>query len=91
MKTKILLVDDEIRILQTFARTLRLEGYAVLTAEDGEEGLTLLSWPKIPSVSLDNSDERESECRRLFVAKKSAREVAKTSRFRRFDASLGSI
>jgi hypothetical protein len=48
-----------------------------------------LSWPKIPSVAPDSSDERESECRRLFVVKKSAREVARISRFRQFDASFG--
>ena len=42
-----------------------------------------LSWPKTPSVPPDSCDERESECRRLFVVKKSAREVARTSRYRR--------
>jgi hypothetical protein len=36
---------------------------------------SFLSWPKIPSVGPDGYHERESEGRRLFVVKKSAREV----------------
>ena len=39
MDTKILLIDDEARIRQTFARNLKRAGYGVITAEDGPSGL----------------------------------------------------
>ncbi len=53
METKILLIDDEARILQTFARTLRLAGYAVTTAEGGQEGLALYQQEQPDIVLLD--------------------------------------
>lgn len=43
MNEKILIVDDDERILQTFGRHLRLKGYTVLTATNGIEGLELFS------------------------------------------------
>ncbi len=39
----LLLVDDEINILNALKRTLRRDGYTILTANSGEEGLTLLT------------------------------------------------
>ncbi|MFH2137500.1 MAG: response regulator [Candidatus Omnitrophota bacterium] len=36
---KILLIDDEIDILKTVGARLKVCGYEVITAEDGEEGL----------------------------------------------------
>ena len=36
---KILVVEDEVRLLRNLAKALREEGYAVDTATDGEEGL----------------------------------------------------
>ena len=51
--------------------------------------IVLVSWPKIPSVPLDGYHERESEGRRLFVVKKSARQVVRTSCFRQFEANFG--
>lgn len=39
----VLLVDDEPNILAALKRTLRREGYDVLTADSGEEGLALLA------------------------------------------------
>jgi two-component system OmpR family response regulator len=36
---RILVVEDEVDLLASLAKTLREEGYAVDTAEDGEEGL----------------------------------------------------
>ena len=39
----ILIVDDEVRILTALRRTLRREGYEILTAETTAEALTLLS------------------------------------------------
>jgi two-component system response regulator PrrA len=35
----ILIVDDDIGVMQTFARMLKLEGYKVLTAMNAESGL----------------------------------------------------
>ncbi len=37
----ILLVDDEPSVLKTISRRLKHEGYAVVTADSGEEGLRL--------------------------------------------------
>jgi len=39
MDKKILVIDDDPRILQTFARYLQRSGYEVLMAEDGTEGV----------------------------------------------------
>ena len=36
---RILIVEDEVRLLRNLAKALREEGYAVDTAEDGEDGL----------------------------------------------------
>jgi PAS domain S-box-containing protein len=47
--TKILLVDDEARILHTFARTLRMAGYTVITAASGQEGMELY-WQEAPDI-----------------------------------------
>ena len=41
MRHTILVVDDDPRILQTFARNLEAAGYTVLTAPDGEEALQI--------------------------------------------------
>lgn len=38
----ILVVDDEINIINALKRTLRRDGYTILTANSGEEGLALL-------------------------------------------------
>lgn len=43
MNEKVLIVDDDERILQTFGRHLRLKGYTVLTAAGGGEALALFS------------------------------------------------
>lgn len=43
MNEKVLIVDDDERILQTFGRHLRLKGYTVLTAASGSEALVLFS------------------------------------------------
>lgn len=39
---RILVVDDEAQIRTMLTQMLELEGYTVLTAENGEEGLTLV-------------------------------------------------
>jgi PAS domain S-box-containing protein len=41
MREKILVVDDDERLLQAFARNLRLEGYTVLVASGGQEALQI--------------------------------------------------
>src|SRR5574343_1071311 len=42
-ETTVLLVDDEPAILSALRRLLRPDGYNILTAESGREGLELLS------------------------------------------------
>jgi PAS domain S-box-containing protein len=53
VNTKVLLVDDDARILHTFARTLKLAGYSVVTAECGVEGLALYHRERPDIVLLD--------------------------------------
>jgi PAS domain S-box-containing protein len=53
VETKILLIDDEVRILHTFARTLRLAGYTVITAAGGQEGLAFYHQEEPDVVLLD--------------------------------------
>lgn len=52
----ILCVDDEVNILQSLKRLLRKEGYAILTANSGEEGLEVLK--QNPQVQVVISDQR---------------------------------
>lgn len=54
-KHKILLVDDEQNILNSLQRLLRKEGYEILLASSGKEGIEIL---KKHSVSLIVSDQR---------------------------------
>jgi two-component system alkaline phosphatase synthesis response regulator PhoP len=51
--TTILVVEDESTLLETLAFNLGEEGYEVLTAEDGEEALTLIRSEKPDLVVLD--------------------------------------
>ncbi len=53
MKTRILLIDDDKRILETFSRTLKLAGYTVLTAQDGEKGLAVYHQEQPDMIILD--------------------------------------
>jgi DNA-binding response OmpR family regulator len=41
-KTKILVADDELKLLRLVTRNLELEGYATLAATDGQEALQLI-------------------------------------------------
>jgi response regulator RpfG family c-di-GMP phosphodiesterase len=52
----VLCVDDEANILQALKRLLRKEGYAILTATSGEEGLEVLR--QNPQVQVVISDQR---------------------------------
>ena len=56
-KHTILLVDDEVSITKSLQRLLRKEGYLVLTARSGQEGLDILHNSK-ESISLIISDQR---------------------------------
>ena len=56
-KHTILLVDDEVSITKSLQRLLKKEGYLVLTALSGQEGLDILQNSK-ESVSLIISDQR---------------------------------
>lgn len=40
-KTKILVIDDEIDLCKLFEKILRLEGYTVLTAQNGYDGIKI--------------------------------------------------
>jgi diguanylate cyclase (GGDEF)-like protein len=54
----LLLVDDEVNILNSLKRVLRSEGYRVLLASSGEEGLELLTQYKVHVIV---SDQRMPE------------------------------
>jgi len=49
----ILLVDDEINIISALKRTLRRDGYAILTANSGTEGLALLAEHEVGVIISD--------------------------------------
>ena len=52
-KKTILVIDDEADARQFTSRVLELEGYCVLTAEDGDEGLRLARERKLDLILLD--------------------------------------
>ena len=52
---RILVVDDEADLVDALVRGLRREGYAVDTAEDGEEALAKASWTPYDLICLDLS------------------------------------
>jgi len=56
-KHSILLVDDEVSITKALQRLFRREGYNILTASSGQEGLEQLKSAERP-VSLIISDQR---------------------------------
>jgi response regulator RpfG family c-di-GMP phosphodiesterase len=49
----ILLVDDETNIINALKRTLRCDGYTILTANSGEEGLALLAKHEVGVIISD--------------------------------------
>ncbi|MDO9269498.1 MAG: response regulator [Methylobacter sp.] len=49
----ILLVDDEVNIINALKRTLRPDGYIILTANSGEEGLALLAKHEVGVIISD--------------------------------------
>src|SRR6185295_8332243 len=50
---KILIVDDDLSVVQSFARMLRLEGYDVVTALDAETAMHQLELSPFDAVLLD--------------------------------------
>ncbi|MCM2323081.1 MAG: response regulator [Oligoflexia bacterium] len=48
----VLIVEDDLDIRETFRQLLELEGYCVLTASNGKEGLEVLQGPQRPSMVL---------------------------------------
>ena len=50
---KVLLVDDERNLRSTLARALKLEGYATVEAEDGDQALDRLADEPVDAVLLD--------------------------------------
>ncbi|MBW2714197.1 MAG: response regulator [Deltaproteobacteria bacterium] len=53
-RPRLLIVDDEMRILTALQRALRREGYAIQTAETPDEGLSLLDQGHVDMVLSDN-------------------------------------
>lgn len=51
--SRILIVDDDASVIQTFARMLRMEGYEVLTAPDAEAAMRELESSRPDAVLLD--------------------------------------
>ncbi|MDO8636408.1 MAG: response regulator transcription factor, partial [Dehalococcoidia bacterium] len=51
-KTSILVVDDDIRILRMMQRILEMEGYRVLTAQDGEAAIEIFYGENVPDLIL---------------------------------------
>ncbi|EGW20029.1 response regulator [Methylobacter tundripaludum] len=49
----LLLVDDEVNIINALKRTLRPDGYTILTANNGEEGLALLAEHEVGVIISD--------------------------------------
>ena len=50
---RVLIVDDDVAVTDTFSRTLRLEGYEVWAALSAEEGLSLAQTHRPNAVILD--------------------------------------
>lgn len=53
MNESVLFVDDEAKILQALARTMRPEGYEILTANSGEEALNLMNAKPVTVIVSD--------------------------------------
>jgi two-component system NtrC family sensor kinase len=51
MDQRVLVVDDDARVRRTFSRNLKLEGYSVLTAADGQEALEAYAQER-PDIAL---------------------------------------
>ena len=73
-KSKLLIIDDEERLRNLLARILQLEGYDVLVASTGKEGLKKLQQETIPVVISDvklpdiNGIELTSQIKTTFPA-----------------------
>jgi len=73
-KSKLLIIDDEERLRNLLARILQLEGYDVLVASNGKEGLKKLQQEIIPVVISDvklpdiNGIELTSQIKTAFPA-----------------------
>jgi DNA-binding response OmpR family regulator len=52
-KGKILLIEDDISLRSVYADVLAIDGYTVLTAEDGEQGLAMIRAERPDVVLLD--------------------------------------
>ena len=53
MKKKILIVEDEVSLLNVLSEKLKLEGFEILEAKNGEEGLDLAIKQKPDLILLD--------------------------------------
>ncbi|MFA7115335.1 MAG: response regulator [Candidatus Omnitrophota bacterium] len=71
----ILCIDDEENILQSFNRTLGMEGFKVLLAGSGQEGLDILRKEKIDLILCDQRMPEMSGFEVLRIAKEEYPEV----------------
>ena len=53
MKSRVLLVDDDVRVVQKVGQFLKLSGHEVVTADSGEAALSLLKAEDCDVVLLD--------------------------------------
>lgn len=53
MQEVILIVDDDIEIIELMRDFLEMEGYAVLTAENGEAAMRIMNQNRVDCVLLD--------------------------------------
>lgn len=79
-KHTILLVDDEVSITKSLQRVLRKEGYIVITACNGQEGLDILHNSK-EVVSLIISDQRMPGMAGIQFLKKTIKILPNAVRF----------
>ncbi len=78
-KRRVLLVDDEIAIIKVVSKRLELDGFDVLTAMDGQEGLVKarlehpdaiildLMMPKMSGVEVCAALKKDPRCREIPV------------------------
>ena len=74
--SRILIVDDDVSVTDTFSRMLRLEGYEVWAALSADEGLTLAQTHRPHAVILDLLMPRMNGFEAIPVLREECPEVA---------------
>jgi two-component system alkaline phosphatase synthesis response regulator PhoP len=92
MKYKLLIIEDESSLRKMLTDDLELEGYEVICASDGEEGLKLALEKKVDLVLLDVMMPKMSGwevCRRIKANKKDLPIIMLTARGQESDKVMG--